>query len=132
MDTVLFIPPVERAEEKPKAPPPFMPPPNQPILTPVTLPRKSKAMATGEALGELAGELGLMQAGGFLKAMSIFMFIIGAALVLHGCGSELAELRQTNGSAIRQIVNAVQYGSGFIIVTLSFLLGGVVRLIRKR
>jgi hypothetical protein len=89
-------------------------------------------MATGEALGELAGELGLLLPGGFLRAMSILMFIIGAGLVFHGCGSELAELRQTDGSAIRQIVNAVQYGSGFIIMALSFLLGGVVRLIRKR
>jgi hypothetical protein len=132
MDTLLFIPFVERAQEKPKPTPPPDPPPSQPIPSPVTLPRKSNALAIGESLGELAGELGLLRPGGFLKAMSILMFFIGTVLVFNGCENEFAEQRNTDGSAIRQTVNALQYGSGFIIMTLSLILGGVVRLIRKR
>ena len=131
MDTVLFIPPVEIADQKPKPTPPPNPPPSQPIAAPRTLPQKSNAMATGEALGELAGELGVLRPGFFLKAMSILMFIIGTGLVFCGCGNEVAEQLKTDGSAIRQTVNAIQYGSGLVIMTLSLILGGVARLIRK-
>jgi DNA-directed RNA polymerase subunit RPC12/RpoP len=127
MDTVLFIPPVERAKEKPSS----TPPPSQPIPSPVTLPQESYAKATGVSLGEAAGELGLLGPGGFLKGMSILMFIIGTVLVVNGCRGEFAEQQKADGSAIRQTVSAVQYGSGFIIMTLSLILGGVARLIRK-
>ena len=124
MDTVLFIPPVERAKGKPEP----TPPPSQPIPSPTTLQQKSNVEATGIALGEVAGELGLLRPGGFLKPMSILMFIIGTIFVFQGCRREFAETE----SAIRQTANTVQYGSGFVIVTLSLILGGVVRLIRKK
>ena len=36
-----------------------------------------------------------------------------------------------NGSAIRQGVFAIQYGGGFVMVALSFILRALIRLIRK-
>jgi len=36
-----------------------------------------------------------------------------------------------NGSAIRQTVFAIQYGSGFILIALSLILAALVRIIRK-
>jgi hypothetical protein len=111
MDTVLFIPRVEGAKEKPGP----TPPPSQPIPSPATLPQESNAKATHDPLG------------GFLGGISILMFIIGMVLVFRGCGNEFNEAE----SAVRQTVCAVQYGSGFVIMTLSFILVGVVRLIRK-
>jgi len=59
------------------------------------------------------------------------LFIVGCGLVLNGCGGELDESKRSEGSAIRQTVYALQYGSGFISIGLSMVLAALVRIIRK-
>jgi hypothetical protein len=71
-------------------------------------------------------------AAGILDLGSLLIFILGAGLAAWGISGELHEETLQDGSAIRQAVYAVQYGSGTIIVALSMVVAALVRIIRKR
>jgi DNA-directed RNA polymerase subunit RPC12/RpoP len=69
------------------------------------------------------------RSAGFLSFGSVFLFIVGAGLVVSGCGGDLSESSGESGSAIRQTVYALQYGFGFTLLGLAMILSGVARLI---
>lgn len=66
-----------------------------------------------------------------LDIASAVLFIIGCGMVFDGCAGDSAESLKENGSAIRQTVFAILYGSGFILMALSLILAALVRIIRK-
>jgi len=53
--------------------------------------------------------------------------IIGICLVVNGCDGDTTESTKENGSAIRQCVYAIQYGSGFLLLGLA----AIMELLRK-
>lgn len=66
-----------------------------------------------------------------LSLASIAIFFGGLALAAFGLLGEISEQSVTGGSAIRQAVYAIQYGTGFVLVALSLILSGIIRLIQK-
>lgn len=72
-----------------------------------------------------------IQKAELLSFASIIMFCIGCGLVANGCSGEFNESQNPDGSAIRQILNAVQYSSGFIVISISLVIRALLHLIRK-
>jgi uncharacterized Zn finger protein (UPF0148 family) len=100
--------------------------PNQP--TPAAPPRQP-ASETFKAEAESQSSKKLAATG--LDIASAVLFIIGCGMVFDGCAGDSAESLKENGSAIRQTVFVIQYGSGFILMALSLILAALVRIIRK-
>jgi DNA-directed RNA polymerase subunit RPC12/RpoP len=65
-----------------------------------------------------------------LSVLNAILCVVSFGLIAIGCAGELSE-NGPNSSAIRQTVYAVQYGSGFILLGLCFVVSGLIRLIRK-
>jgi len=100
LETIIFA-------RKPQPPPVKEIPPVSPIPTPTI----KKPTATILGIG------------------SVIMLLVGLALVIAGCGGDVEESTRETGSAIRQTVYAVQYGTGLVLITLSMILGALCRLI---
>jgi len=70
----------------------------------------------------------------FLIFGAVAFFVIGAGMVLDGCAAAFQEQQLAataeGGSAIRGIENVAEYGIGFVLVALAFLICGVAKLIR--
>jgi hypothetical protein len=75
--------------------------------------------------GERAGTV-------LLTIASVLLFLAGLGLVIEGCNGEMEESLKLEGSAIRQTVYAIQYGSGFIVLGLSIITRALARLISER
>jgi NAD-dependent SIR2 family protein deacetylase len=60
--------------------------------------------------------------GTFIEIVSRILVLIGLILVVVGYVGEFREADSDNGSAVRQTVCAIRYGSGFITVALGFIL----------
>ena len=54
--------------------------------------------------------------------MSIGFLVLGFFLAAGGCSDAMTEATRTEPSAIRQIVDTLEFGFGFIIVLLTLIL----------
>jgi hypothetical protein len=61
--------------------------------------------------------------------MSIVFLLIGAGMVIDGLLAASAESQLAQSSAIRGIENVTEYGLGFVIAALAFILNGIAILI---
>jgi len=59
------------------------------------------------------------------------IFVVGFLMMLWGCLGAVEESTQEERSAIRQGVYTLQFGFGFVILSLGLILRALVRLIRK-
>lgn len=103
--------------------------------------KKSAAEATGYVAGQafastqaaLGGSSGVLTFFSIVFILaSIGLVIVGLFLVGSGFSGEADEARRSEGSAIRQTVYAVQYGSGFIVIALGFVLSALTGILNKR
>jgi hypothetical protein len=59
------------------------------------------------------------------------IFVVGFLMMLWGCLGAVEESTQEERSAIRQGMYTLQFGFGFVILSLGLILRALVRLIRK-
>jgi DNA-directed RNA polymerase subunit RPC12/RpoP len=104
-------------------PKPAIPPPGQKPALPTPLPIPQLPPSSNDLVTPFAILL-LLASGGLLY--------VGGNLVLTGFSGEAEEARLYQGSAIRQIVYAVQYGSGFIVAALGLILSALSGLLLKK
>ena len=104
-------------------PKPATPQPAQRSALPKPLP-KPKRTGSSNGLVTPFAILLFLASGGLL--------LVGGFLVLAGFGGEADESQRYEGSAIRQIVYAVQYGSGFIVAALGLILSALSGLLLKK
>ena len=109
LETILFISPSSK-----QVPPPAFPP--------------ARMELSGRHIQKSKSD---SQSAVLLNIASVILFLIGLGLAFQGCSGEFDESLRHEDSAIRQNVYAVQYGSGFIVLALSVIVGAMVRLIQK-
>ena len=114
LETTLFLPaprvtPVLPVLQHPSAP-------KTPVET-VEVPKSSPTISPPSTSG--------------LDVATVLLSVVGFGLVFSGCSAELSEQSRETGSAIRQTVYALQYGSGLIVITLCFILRALCRLIKQ-
>lgn len=71
-----------------------------------------------------------LKAGG-TKVTAICLCVIGVVLVFAGCTDAATEAARAESSAIRQTVDTLEYGFGFVMILLSLILRALARLIEK-
>lgn len=60
------------------------------------------------------------------------LFVVGCMFSYDGLTATVHESQRLESSAIRQILYAVQYGTGFIVIALSLILAVLTGLLLKR
>lgn len=127
METKLYIPTVQRPPPPQGLPIPPEPAP-KPSAPPAQLQVGQVVPTTGSSPGQKR-ELTLSVWGG--RVVCAFLAVVGVALVLWGCGNELAESSRRDGSAVRQTVYAIQYGTGFVLLGLAAIIELLTVIARK-